>query len=387
MNVKTTIFLIILLGAGAGAWFWYETRRTEETLSPTETFLEESLVPTKITRIEVARGKESRFVLEKTGAEWHLPGNWPARAQETEQWLATLTSLRSRFSAVPLEEKADLKPYGLDDAPLTVKVTAGDETHTLRFGEEPGNSNRFTRPTYVRLDEKPEVIRLGPGVLAALDRGQDYFRQRRLFPVERIAKEATKNKVEEIRAAQIEVETPDAKFTIGKKGGEWILKEAYTKKDKEWKRVCSEDRLDPAKRDALLRGFPDLWADKFVDDKNKSLKECGLNEPAYVLSANIPDGGKINLLIGKISESKMRVVKAPPGNPFGPPPKPPEVVNEEYRFAKLEKNDQIFEIKTDKLRDIGVEVDDLRDPKLAHFETDDVKRLEIHHGDQTLVFT
>jgi hypothetical protein len=385
MNVKTTIFLIILLGAGAGTWYWHETRRTEETLSPTETFLEKSLDPNKITRIETTRGKENRFVLQKTGTEWHLPGNWPARAQETEQWLAILTCLHSRFSPTPLPEKADLKPYGLDDAPLTVKVTAGDETHTLRFGEEPGNSNRFTRPTYVRLDEKPEVIRLGPGVLAALDRGQDYFRQRRLFPVERITKEVGKDKVEEVKAARIEVETPDAKFTIGKKAGEWILKEAFTKKDKDWKRVCSEDRLDPAKRDALLRGFPDLWADKFLDDKKKSLKECGLDEPAYVLSASSPESGKIKLLIGKVSESKMRIVKAPP-NPFGPPTKPPEMINEEYRFAKLDKNDQIFELRTDKLRDIGVELDELRDAKLAHFETGDVTRLEIQHGDQTLVF-
>jgi Domain of unknown function (DUF4340) len=388
MNLKTTIFLIALLGAGAGVWFWFETRQTGDAASPTATFLEQSLVANKITRIEATRGKESRFILEKTGAAWYLPGTWPARPQETEQLIATLTSLRTRFSPTPLPSGADLKPYGLDDHPLTLKVTAGDETHTLRFGEEPGDSNRFTRAAYVRLDDQMEVIRLGPGVLAALDRKLDYFRQRRLFPFERVAKDQdVKDKVEQISASEIEVETPAAKFTIGKKGDEWILHNAYTKKEKEWKRVCSEDRLDPAKRDALLRGFPDLWADKFVERKSKSLDDMGLKDPEYVLSAKSSKGAKITLLIGKVSDSKTTVVKAPPPpNPFAPPPRPPEVVTEEYRFAKLDNNDQIFETKSGKLRDIGLDLGVLRDPLLARFKTDEVKRLEIQQGDETLVF-
>lgn len=388
MNLKTTVVLFVLIGAGAGAWFGFATRKTEEAASPTATFLEQSVVAEKITRIETSRGKESRFVLEKTGADWHLPGAWPARKQETEQWLAALASLRSRFAAIPVADGADLSPYGLDDNPLVIKVTAGDTTHTLRFGEQPGDSNRFTRPTYVRLDDKPEVIRLGPGVLAALDRKADYFRQQRLFPFERVANdEDAKDKVEQITAEEIEIGTPTARFTLAKKGSEWILKDASTKKDKDWKRAFAEDRVDPAKRDALLRGFPDLWADKFVDPKSKSLEDTGLNDPAYILAAQSPGGSRIKLLIGKVSSSKPRVVKAPtPPGPFGQPPKQPEIVIEEYRYAKLEKNDLIFEMKADKLRDIAPDLEDLRDPLLARFKPDDVRRLEIQAGDRSLLF-
>ncbi|MSQ96790.1 MAG: DUF4340 domain-containing protein, partial [Gemmataceae bacterium] len=388
MNLKTTIVLILLLGAGTGSWFWVTTRKIEESASPTATFLEQSVVATKVTRIETSRGKESRFVLEKTGADWHLPGSWPARKQETEQWLATLAALRSRFAPIAIAEGADLKLYGLDDNPLTIKVTIGDATHTLHFGEEAVEANRFTRPTYVRLDDKPEVIRLGPGVLASLDRKAEYFRQQRLFPFERVARdEDAKDKVEQIVAAEIEVETPLSKFTLVKQDDDWLLEEASARKDKEWKSVCSKDRIDPAKRDALLRGFPDLWADKFVDAKAKSLDDTGLKDPAYVLSAKSPAGSKVKLLIGKVSSSKPRVIKAPtPPGQFGQPPKQPEIIIEEYRYAKLDQNDQIFEIKADKLRDIGVDLEDLRDPLLARFKTDDVKRLEIQHGAQALVF-
>src|SRR6185503_5177292 len=108
--------------------------------SATAEFLVTSLKPDKITRIEIARGKDSRVVLEKTADGWYLPGKWPARPQETEQWSETLAALRSRFTPTAVEEGTSLKPYGLDGDPLTVKITAGDEGHTLRFGEAPDES-------------------------------------------------------------------------------------------------------------------------------------------------------------------------------------------------------------------------------------------------------
>jgi len=54
-----------------------------------------------------------------------------------------------------------------------------------------------------------------------------------------------------------------------------------------------------------------------------------------------------------------------------------EVVHDEYRYAKLQNNDQIFEIKAEKLKDLFVASDTLRDPRLARFKTEDVVRLEI----------
>jgi len=387
MNFKTTFLLIVLAGAGGGAWYWLEMRRPEEKSSATAEFLVTSLKPDKITRIEIARGKDSRVVLEKTADGWYLPGKWPARPQETEQWIETLAALRSRFTPTTLEEGTSLKPYGLDGDPLTVKITAGDEGHTLRFGEAPDESNRFSRPTYLRLGAKPEIVRLGPGVLAALDRPLDYFRQRRLFPYERVLREEdAKEKVEQVVAAEIEIESQRSKFKIAKKRDEWLLKEAYSKKDKEWKRAASEDRLDPAKRDALLRGFPDFWADKFVEDKDKTLKDYGLDEPEHVLTVRGAGKTTMKLLVGKVSDTKIRTGAKPPPNQFGMPPKMPEIIREEYRYAKLADNPQIFEFKSNKLSDVAIDAGDLRDPRLARFKRDDVKRLEIKFGDQTLSF-
>ena len=231
MNLKTTFALIVLLGAGVGAWYWFTHMRVlpAAATSPTLAFLEQSLTADKLTRIEVTRGKDTRFVLEKTGAEWNLPGKWPRRQQELDQWIATLTSLRSRFAPMPMTNNTDLKEFGLKDNPLTIKVKIDGVDHTIQVGEEPSETNRFTRATYARVDDKLEINRLGPGLLALLDRPIDYFQHAAgLFPFERVAKdEDGKDKIEQLDAAAATIETATEKFTIAKKDKEWTLKAAF----------------------------------------------------------------------------------------------------------------------------------------------------------------
>ena len=136
----------------------------------------------------------------------------------------------------------------------------------------------------------------------------------------------------------------------------------------------------------LLVGLTDLFADRFVVP-GKKLEEMGLNPPEYKLGISRTGGGDTTVMIGKISETKERpIIKpAPPANPFGPPPQPQiTMVKEEYRFAKLPENDQLFEIRTDKLKDVTPTLADIRDPRIARFKTDDVKKISIEHDGKTI---
>lgn len=378
MNLKTTLALLVLLGAGAAAWVGLASwREPSPEASPTLTFLRDELQPAALTRIEVTRGTEPRFILERKGEEWSLPGNWSVRAPQVEAWLAQLTALATRFVPIPLTTDDTPSKFGLTDRPLVVKLTVNGTEHTLRLSDEPGEENRFTRPTYLRLDNQPEVVRLGPGLVAALDREQAYFQQRRLFPVERVARdEGSKEKIEQLVARAVEVKGPHGTFRLVKKGNDWRLSAPI------------EDRTDPDKLRALLTGFPDLWAEKFVDRKGKSDGDFGLVKPDYKLTVTRANGAPVTLLVGKVSETKTRIVKvAPPPTPFGPPPKPQvQVIREEYRYAKLANNDQVFEVKAEKLPEIAVALDALRDPQLARFRTEDVRRLEILRDGKTLRF-
>jgi hypothetical protein len=150
--------------------------------------LRDQLTPEQLERIDVQHGPR-HVVLERSsaGAEWSLPGKWPARKAEVDELVRLLTKLRSRFVPIPVHNPADLKGYGLDQPPVTAVVVAAKKSYRLAFAEEPGEGNRFSRPTYLRLDERPEVVRLAPGLVASLDRPQEHYQQRRLFPSERVA--------------------------------------------------------------------------------------------------------------------------------------------------------------------------------------------------------
>src|SRR5262249_34131469 len=130
---------------------------------------------------------------------------------------------------------------------------------------------------------------------------------------------------------------------------------------------------------------PDVWAEQFVEKKGKDLAELGLKDPEQTLRVTRPSGDVITLLVGKQSQTKKRLVTKPP-LPFGPP-KPPmrEVVREEYRFAKLQDNDQVFEVKADTLKDVAAAADTLRAARLARFRTEDVRRLEVQHDGRDIV--
>jgi hypothetical protein len=405
MNFKTTFVLLILVGATAGlylvgpsaaTWLHLSAPQASRTDAGTLAILKDDLRPEKLTRIDVAHG-DQRVILERQlGAAWTLPGHWPARAREVDSLVHLLASLESRFAPQPLNDSANLGAFGLAQPAITVKVEADGKSHTLQFGEDRATHDSFARATYLRVDDKPEVVRLAPGLIALLSRPADYYQQRRLFPSERVAKDTdSPERVERLAAQSVTVDGPigsgelqspqeshtpaesrKVHYALARQGDEWDLTEPV------------RDRPDPEKLKTILGAVPDIWAEQFVDKPKKDLAEYGLNKPEQTIRVMRAPGDAITLLVGKQSQVKTRTVMRPAPN-MGGPPMPPqkEIVHEEYRYAKLQNNDQIFEIKAEKLKDLFVSVDALRDAQLARFRTEDARRVEIQQGGTTIELT
>lgn len=374
MNLKTTIFLLILILIGAAGWVAVTLVGPATVTSATLANLESELKPDAITRIEISQG-DKRIVLEKGADGWSLPGKWPVRQTEVKQLVEVLSSLRSRFAPIAVGDTEERKKLGLEGAnAVQVTVKSGGKDYKLSFGEEPGEGSRFSRPTYLRLDDAAEALRVAPGLLAILDRPQEYYMQRRLFPVERVAKEGGESgeKVEQVAAKSISAKGGGQEYTIARAGDGWELSKPV------------RDRVDPDKVKGILAGLPDIWVEKFVNTDKKKLDDFGLKDPAQTIQVQLPRGDTVTLLIGKTSDKQMRLIKKAGGPPFGKPSV--DVIETEFKFAKLKDNDQVFEIKADKLKDIAVAADALRDPLLARFKTDDVKKLTITEGGKSLVF-
>ena len=154
----------------------------------TLSILQNEITDAKVTHLEVRVGGKE-FTLDR-GDDWTLPGKWPTRKHEAEELVHLITSLRSRFAMIPTGDGI-LKEYGLDEPAATVKVWVGKQPYTLMFSEEKGFSEggRFSVPTYLCVDNQPEIVRLAPGILGILGRPADYYQQRRLFiDTDRVAK-------------------------------------------------------------------------------------------------------------------------------------------------------------------------------------------------------
>jgi hypothetical protein len=388
MNLKTTIVLALLLGGGAAAWFLLG-RSPAEKPSDTLTVLEKELKPAALTRIEIERG-DRQVVLERArGGEWSLLGKWPVRKLEVDQLVNTLTTLRSRFEPIPLGTPPKLKPYGLDHDPLVVQVRADGKDYKLTFGEMADETNHFSQATYLRLNGKPEVVRLAPNLIGALDRSQDYYQQRRLFPSERVAKEGSPHeKVERLVAKEVTVTSGESGYDLTKTDGGWRLRDLVPDGPGKFKPGHVADRADPEKLKKIEAALPDIWAERFVAPGEKTKKEMGLEKPEQTVRVTRAGGDTLELLVGGVSRVKQRLVQKP-APPFGGPPMKPQmmVVAEEYRYAQLKDNDQVFEVRGDRLKDVAVAVAELRDPQLARFRAEDARRVEIDEGGRQLVFT
>jgi hypothetical protein len=413
MNLKTTLALLILAAAG-GALLWFGPA-LPPALNPlakpvpsdagTREALEQ-LSPAKLTRIEVSAGGHSTRLERAPGGTWNLPGKWPTRTAEVNTLVTLLGNLQTRFQPIPSAGDADLRDYGLDKPAATVKLETDQYKYTLAFGEPPATDvhNRFSRPTYLRLGDKPEVVRLGPGIVDLLERPTDYYQQRRLFPGERVAKEdSPQEKVERLAAKAVDLEEKKeggVHLTITHNGDAWEM--SYP----------ARDRLDPRARDTLLAAVPDIWAERFVGPEavdaakvvgtpdtglpsaltslmwtEALLSKIGLDKPEYVVTVTRNDGETVTLLVGKVSGTRSKKVMRPP-----PPGMPPglgameQTVTEEFRYAMLKDNAQVFEIKADKLKDVFVKPETLRDAQLVRFKPADARRLELTHDGQEIVF-
>ncbi len=334
---------------------------------------------------------EEVITLGRTTADtWVMPGNWPTRPAEVHHLIDLLTGIRSRFSPIPLAQDG-AKKYGLDAPDVTVivhespnrpasvegaagivalvagnplaalvevyRVEYGDR-HTLTFAEKDvdRDSGRFDRPTFVRIDERDEALRLEPRLVALLDRRGDYYQQRRLFPSERVPREeGSAERVDRLIGTRLEVrEGKELKYVLVKGSDGWELSEPY------------RDALDPRARDAILEALPDVWAERFLPvDRSTDLKDLGLQEPDRVISVTRPDGGTVTLEVGKPSFETPSMRPGPDG----------KISSRSY--ARLKGFDRVFEIDAEKLNPVFVSLDTIRDNQIARFKSEDAREIHI----------
>src|SRR5437868_9219450 len=99
MRFLTTLILLALTVAGAAALGWHAVAPKlglAPAAGPGKSATAEELA--KITPEALTRLEFNDVRLERAGAVWNLPGDWPARTAEVEKVVSIVTGLSSRFA-------------------------------------------------------------------------------------------------------------------------------------------------------------------------------------------------------------------------------------------------------------------------------------------------
>lgn len=426
-----TTFLLILLVAGSAVWLWKGNELApklglptpgpapEQDVSEARTILTDVLASNTIQKIELTLpGQEPLTLLRGADGTWTQPGNWPVRQEQAQALSDLFHNLRTLFRPISLAgDAADPKQYGLDPASkrIVAKVDVPGQTVTLTFGQPPlaADEASTARPTYVQVNTLPEVLRLPPDVMAALQKQPDAYRGKRLFPdstrakitggeppqdpmnptpppsgraVPLLGERYTKIQMEgpeggiilqRVGAApepKIDADAIEPTLTADQLANVWEVQEiAPTGETLKYQSL--RDRIDPAKLRTILTTIPELWAEKFITGKTDT--ETGLDKPERTIVVTPASGNAVTLRLGKVSRTDTKVTAPPPASPFGPPPQP-TITTQEYRFAKLDNNPLVFEVRSDTLKDLFAPPADLRDAQLARFETANVTTLTVN---------
>lgn len=448
MNAKSTAVLALLASA-AGLWYFkgdawgpavgIKPAHHEPAKSAAESQLD-GLTSAAINHVEIVFPSGEPLVLDRAASDsgWKLPGNWPLRKPEVEELVETLGSLRSRFQAIPAET-TELTKYGLatDQKPVVVKLTTGKQVLTLTFGEPKlaANETAFTRAAYVRVNDAPDILKLGPDVMPVVRRPADSYKRRTLFPdIERV-KVASSGFASPVGAAVISLPGPDTvsirvartppqiwnldlspgfTYTLIRTGK--LPEPAATNKGDdpsvpqdrladEWALESpARARAEPAQLRSVLAATADLWVDSFAGAEAQDVRlaaaralptmfdsfaglarfapvsvdiRTGLIGATESLSVTRKNGEPVTIRFGGIAKVAEReeMISVPGGPPGSPPRMIPNKVLTSYRFARLDGNPQVFVVPAEKLPDLFVATNALVDSQVARFNRDEVREI------------
>jgi hypothetical protein len=256
------VFLVL-----AGSYFfleWYRNKKAQEKEEAKRIF---NVKQTDISTITLHRQSEE-IRLVKEGKDWRL-----AHPLKDQADGITMNSLLTAMASLRLDRdlgpEKDLKPYGLDQPPLVVSFTTGDQSHTLAVGKKVPGGQGY----YARRDQDPRVLIIAASSQESLDRPLSALRNRALFDFT----------VDEVKALRV------------KKGSTQVV---LKKKNDIWRWAGREKfTIYPDRLKRLLDFVSKARAKDFVSDAPKNLSAYGLAPPVLKITV-VTDKGDQRLFLG-----------------------------------------------------------------------------------------
>jgi len=349
---KTTIILLIIAGIGAAYIFLYDRKqyRTDVWIQREQMVLPD-YKPGQINKIEIKKGNTD-IVLESTDNEtWRMLEPLQLRADKAEvaEILAQFEFLRKVGTIKESEtENFNLKEYGLETPGVIVNLwlkkgsmvggTTGDITkYTINIGDRLAAGQNTT---YITVGDDRDVFVVVARFLEKIDKEINDLRNKWAF-------EFDKHAVERVR-----LESGTNEPVVCSKAEQlWWITQPLS------------DRADTDRIQDILNELKDLEIAKedFVSDSKEDIVDYGLDKPVFTISIGTTDDVQ-TLHLGHSLDEKI--------------------------YAKLDGESSIFLVDDILLRDLDLELNDLRDKQLLRFDsigTYGIEKIDLKYPDTELV--
>ena len=327
--------IVAVLFAGLGAFvYFYEIeggKRREEAAEEAKKlfqFEKEEVKSISLTR------SDGSIILEKENGSWKLVAPIEAKADE-----AAVDGLASELSSTLLERSlesspVDWKDYGLENPNLKITVGLKDGR---RLNLELGDKDFNQASVFGRVPHLAKVLVLPASLYTTVDKELLDFRDKSVLDFDR----------EQVREVRIRARRKT--YRLQKEGEDWSIREPI------------QARADRAEIRSLLSDLEFARVEEFVERGAGRLKTYGLNEPS----------SRVDLFLGDSRARKTLLVGKQVGAQF---------------YAKDDSGEDVFRIKEDLVDKLELDLSKLRDRKMARFERDEVKRVEVKLPDREFEF-
>ena len=287
--------------------------------------------------------QSSTLNCEKRDGTWRVTYPIAAKAdgEEIERLLSELRSLQvSTFEADGADANvpAQLEKSGLDSPRIQVKLTDGNNTYSLDIGSTVPSVDGTQGRVYVKSIHQESIYTVSDDIYKLLNKSVFDLRNKRVIDFQRID------------TIRIEI----------KRDQETILCTKNYDNTWELQTPTGKIKADAKAVDDLLFGVDSLEAAAFVDDSSKSLASYGLAPPSIAVAFTQRGQEKPAVLhIGNADQNGTVYVKA-------------------------EASDQVVRVKPALIDKIALGAGWLRDKQVLNFHIDDVIRLTLLHGAESL---
>lgn len=352
MKFRTTIILLIIAGIGAAYIFLYDRKqyRTDVWIQREQMALPD-YKSGQINKIEIKKGN-TKIVLESTDNEtWRMLEPLQLRADKAEvaEILAQFEFLR-KVGTIKESETANfsLKEYGLETPGIVVDLwlkkgsmvggTSGDVIkYTINIGDKLAAGQNTT---YITVGDDKDVFVVVARFLDKIDKGINDLRSKWAFEFDKYS----------VQRVRLESGTNNP-LVCSKVEQLW------------WVTQPLSDRADTERIQEILNELKDLKIAKedFVSDSKEDIVNYGLDKPVFTISIGTTDNVQ-TLHLGHSLDDKI--------------------------YAKLDGESSIFLVNSIILRDLDLELNDLRDKQLLRFDsigTYGIEKIDLKYPDTELI--